>query len=588
MPKQQQKKPDNTGARLLGGAAGFLAPRALNGVAADVAMAPEPKHVLGDQDVHSVAKRMGFSAEEMPTVVDSSAMPKGNAAAIPMQDVPEVMKEKTRSQFGIPEHAKNTVIRPKAGQTSEAIVAHELGHLQNAKLLRRMGIAKQMMVARSVSGALQRAGGGILPAAGTAYALGSEDPSWKPALAYTAAASPVLVGEGMANARAAKHMVGRYGLKKGLSMSRKLAPAYGTYLALGATPLAATAARKAWKHHQEKTSQAKIASIAPHTVEFFEKIARGLSPEEEGMTPRQRYLHRGDASTLSQTIAHPVPGSRDFRPLRGYMQGEGKLVAPDAEERAAVANPQRMTREQVEAAGRQRRGIPHPEQPATANARGPGPTQQVPVHDVPSSQVHAAPPKPPPAAIGATTAHGEPRFPPAPPAAALGANTVQNAPAHVPTGVQKAPPAPHSSGAGWGAHNAPDWHIPVQPGQQLARPAPAAVTHAPGPTPAGARAVGHAAPHAARQAPRGGPKLLDEVAGTPTPHHVNWQEQARARAARATQATHPTPVPKPGMGLGTKALIGAGAVGAGALAFRHFHNREKTSAVLRTLALRRS
>jgi hypothetical protein len=73
----------------------------------------------------------------------------------------------------------------------------------------------------------------------------------------------MLADEGMASARAIKHMTKTHGLGKGLWKSKSLAPAFGTYAALGLTPLAITAGRKLLNRHreQQKTAGALGAMI---------------------------------------------------------------------------------------------------------------------------------------------------------------------------------------------------------------------------------------------------------------------------------------------------------------------------------------
>ncbi len=128
----------------------------------------------------------------------------------------------------------------------ESIIGHELGHIKNDKMWGKVG--RGINTASRMGSSL-----GALPAA---FAAGySDEPSWTPGLLQAGVSAPMLIDEGLASARSVKHMVKQHGLWKGLNKSKVLAPAFGTYAAMGATPLAITAVRKHLKKKKEKAGK---------------------------------------------------------------------------------------------------------------------------------------------------------------------------------------------------------------------------------------------------------------------------------------------------------------------------------------------
>lgn len=160
-----------------------------------------------------------------------------------------------------------------APNASEAVMAHELGHAQNAKMMGRlrapfsalkslanMGLySGPRILGRSIP---------LLPAAASAYAATDGDPSWTPAIGTAALGAPALLEEGMASGRAAGHLIRQHGLGGGLRRSLPLAAAYGTYAAAPLAPAAITGIRKLVKRHKErkkgvtKTSSPRVGSFA--------------------------------------------------------------------------------------------------------------------------------------------------------------------------------------------------------------------------------------------------------------------------------------------------------------------------------------
>jgi hypothetical protein len=134
---------------------------------------------------------------------------------------------------------------------SEATAAHELGHAKNWEAARRLVGSKgrdALLSARllSMMGGVDSA----IPL--SAYAAADSDMSWTPAAIQAGLFAPTLVDEGLASLHAARHLVNRHGLIKGVGRSASLLPAYGTYAALGLSPAAITGGRKAWKSYSDK------------------------------------------------------------------------------------------------------------------------------------------------------------------------------------------------------------------------------------------------------------------------------------------------------------------------------------------------
>lgn len=128
-------------------------------------------------------------------------------------------------------------------RSSEAVIAHELGHVRTMK---RLGLPYIAL------GGLSRMSAKPGTLLSSAYAAGQEKPTYTAGALQAGLAAPMLVDEVAASAQAVNHMRKRYGWKKGLAKSTQLLPAFGTYAAIGLTPLAITALRKRLKNRSSR------------------------------------------------------------------------------------------------------------------------------------------------------------------------------------------------------------------------------------------------------------------------------------------------------------------------------------------------
>jgi hypothetical protein len=253
---QQQQEGIHESARQIGrGALGFLAPGAAS-TAALVAtrkgmdsasraegLNPGERHGAIARRVRSVGKAMGHEAPHDVVIgnlgpgwapelnvpgggqLQGSHLPPGNV----------VMPHRGAAP------AKSAILVQR--NTPEAVLAHEYGHAKFHHNNRLIGKA------RSISSI---AANPLSSSIAGAVAAGEEDPSWGVGAANLAMHSPTLLDEGVATGHALRHMTKTHGFRQGLAKSRMLAPAYGTYAALAAAPLAITGARKWMKGRREK------------------------------------------------------------------------------------------------------------------------------------------------------------------------------------------------------------------------------------------------------------------------------------------------------------------------------------------------
>ena len=273
--------------------AGFFAPTLAAGAAHSIYSAVDKNPHIDPDQIHNMARRIqgGMDLNHVPThVVTGPGLPAAmgrlgpeeirqipNAAEYAKQQAPappkkgpqsfterldEIMKRRmgggekaTKDYFqhhpsGAP--GEFAVMAPH--NPSEAAMAHEFGHVRNHSKWGKNftnigGLSRQVaMMGAPIAGAV---------------AAGQDEPSWTPGLVQAGLASPMLFDEAAASARAAKYLTKHHGLRKGLGHAAKLAPAFGTYAAMGLTPLAITAGRKLYNRHQEKKEkQASLGALA--------------------------------------------------------------------------------------------------------------------------------------------------------------------------------------------------------------------------------------------------------------------------------------------------------------------------------------
>lgn len=142
--------------------------------------------------------------------------------------------------------------------TGEGVLAHEAGHSLNAKAQGLRGYKATQLGSRGVAG--------LTGAAAAIYSAAATDPSWVPALAHLAVSSPGLLDEMAASARATAYLTKHHGAAGGFRRAVPLLPAFGTYAAAAATPLAITAWRKhrAKRNAEEQGKEAALAALGLH------------------------------------------------------------------------------------------------------------------------------------------------------------------------------------------------------------------------------------------------------------------------------------------------------------------------------------
>jgi len=155
----------------------------------------------------------------------------------------------------------------------EAVAAHEMGHNLNSQMLPPLAYVAGHNIADKITSY-------SVPAA-SIYAAASKDPSWAPGLASLAFSSPLLLDEGLASARAVAHMVGKYGLGKGLLHSSVLLPAYGTYLAHALAPLAITGVKKFMKKRREEKDNEKTAKITTRLKPHQQRVVDRMEDDDQ-------------------------------------------------------------------------------------------------------------------------------------------------------------------------------------------------------------------------------------------------------------------------------------------------------------------
>lgn len=143
--------------------------------------------------------------------------------------------------------------------TSEATAGHELGHAKNWRtvedLLGQSG-RKGMWMGRLLG--TQFGTKTMAPLAASA-AL-DDDASWLPGSIQAGIYAPTLLDEGLASTHALRHLIKRHGVTSGLRQGLSLAPAFGTYGAIGLTPLGITAGRKAWRRYSQNSDSKDTSS----------------------------------------------------------------------------------------------------------------------------------------------------------------------------------------------------------------------------------------------------------------------------------------------------------------------------------------
>lgn len=143
--------------------------------------------------------------------------------------------------------------------TSEATIAHEMGHARNAQLLGHKNYLLGHLLANKLMG--------ITGPVAAIYSGAAEDPSYAPALLHLAANAPSLLDESTASLRALAHMIGRHGVGKGTLKSLHLLPAFGTYAAHAGAPLGLAALKKhLHKKKREREEGEKKAGLEKQAI----------------------------------------------------------------------------------------------------------------------------------------------------------------------------------------------------------------------------------------------------------------------------------------------------------------------------------
>ena len=261
--KLEKEKGTPLGVKGLKGVGGVAGATAAQMAAGHVAMSGEGtrgKQDFGkDHNSRSLAKRMGEKNVPLAQKADRHVGPGMG-----------FLRTRSKKKGGTGKGIQPGLFLPKG--TSEAIAAHEVGHLKNWRAIRDL-LGEKGMTQLAMGSHLGFAGAQLTGLPATMYAAGSDDPSWTPAVMHTALATPRLLDEAAASLHAVKHLVGEQGLLKGLGSSARLLPAFGTYAAVGAAPLAITALRKYLKHREDR--EAEVGSE-------YEQVAQAARDEPAG------------------------------------------------------------------------------------------------------------------------------------------------------------------------------------------------------------------------------------------------------------------------------------------------------------------
>jgi len=165
-----------------------------------------------------------------------------------------------------------TLIRTRP-KDSEAIKAHEVGHVKNVEMVGKMPWG----LARSGSGMLTSLSG---PAAGV-YSAVADDPSYTPSMVHLGLSAPILLDEALASLRALHHMTGKHGLGTGMKRSLPLLPAFGSYAAQALAPAGIVALRRFLKKREDEKKKTS-GGVAEKTA----KITTKLKPHQQRVVDR--------------------------------------------------------------------------------------------------------------------------------------------------------------------------------------------------------------------------------------------------------------------------------------------------------------
>lgn len=190
----------------------------------------------------AVGHGLGVGAMGLDQLVKGKKAPSPHQIASEMkQKINFLLKGPAAAGLGL-RNGKPVTVMYSQPSDSEAVRAHEIGHLKNHKVVGRKAIA----FSRQHLGTLMGLTG---PAAGL-YSAVADDPSYIPAAVHLGLSSPTLLDEGLASLRAYRHMVGKYGLGTGSLRSLALLPAFASYAAPALAPAAIVALRRHLKKRE--------------------------------------------------------------------------------------------------------------------------------------------------------------------------------------------------------------------------------------------------------------------------------------------------------------------------------------------------
>ena len=175
----------------------------------------------------------GLQPGEVASAIGDYAQQMGVKGPINIQHVPQLVGNAGVRPFA--EGSKHLLAH--GSRPGEALLAHELGHL---RLHEALGPRVSGALLKLRHPALTGLG---LPAA-AAWSGYQKDPTWAPGALTAGITAPMLLDEAAASAQAARALIRKKGLLRGLGHSAKLLPAFASYAALGLGPLAITAYRK--------------------------------------------------------------------------------------------------------------------------------------------------------------------------------------------------------------------------------------------------------------------------------------------------------------------------------------------------------